>query len=69
MADAPSARYRAQILDAFSDHAARLGWRTADTLWRAAGDTATDLNQYSKRATLGAMLAQSGRCYGPHSQG
>jgi len=38
-------------------HAARLGWRTADTLWRAAGDTATDLNHYSKRATLGAIYA------------
>jgi ubiquinone biosynthesis protein COQ9 len=35
--------------------AARLGWRTADCLWRAAGDTSTDLNHYSKRATLAAV--------------
>ena len=32
--------------------AARLGWRTADTIWRAAGDTATDYNHYTKRAIL-----------------
>ena len=31
---------------------ARLGWRTADRLWRLAGDTATDWNHYSKRAIL-----------------
>ncbi|WP_419826984.1 COQ9 family protein [Sphingomonas sp.] len=35
--------------------AARLGWRAADTMWRIAGDTATDLNHYSKRATLAAI--------------
>lgn len=38
-------------------HAARLGWRAADIMWRAAGDTATDLNHYSKRATLGTIYA------------
>ena len=32
--------------------AARLGWRTADSIWRAAGDTATDYNYYTKRAIL-----------------
>ncbi|CAN5314869.1 COQ9 family protein [soil metagenome] len=37
--------------------AAKLGWRAADTMWRAAGDTTTDLNHYSKRATLGAIYA------------
>lgn len=37
--------------------AAKLGWRAADAMWRAAGDTATDLNHYSKRATLGAVYA------------
>ena len=31
---------------------ARLGWRTADRMWRLAGDTATDWNHYSKRAIL-----------------
>lgn len=34
---------------------ARLGWRTADHMWRLAGDTATDFNHYTKRATLGAV--------------
>ena len=34
---------------------ARLGWQAADTMWRLAGDTATDLNHYTKRITLGAV--------------
>ncbi len=37
----------------------RLLWRTADTMWRAAGDTATDFNHYSKRAILGAVYSAS----------
>ena len=37
--------------------AAKLGWRAADTMWRAAGDTATDYNHYSKRAILGSVYA------------
>jgi len=37
--------------------AAWLGWRTADTIWHAAGDTATDLNHYSKRTLLGGIYA------------
>jgi len=36
---------------------ARLGWRAADVMWRAAGDTATDYNHYSKRAILGSVYA------------
>ena len=32
--------------------AARLGWRSADAMWRLAGDTATDYNHYTKRAIL-----------------
>jgi ubiquinone biosynthesis protein COQ9 len=32
--------------------AARLAWRSADRMWRIAGDTATDFNHYSKRAIL-----------------
>lgn len=35
--------------------AARLGWRSADTIWRLAGDTATDFNHYSKRAILASI--------------
>lgn len=34
-----------------------LGWRTADAMWRAAGDTATDYNHYTKRAILAAVYA------------
>ena len=37
--------------------AARLGWRSADAMWRAAGDTATDYNHYTKRAMLGTVYA------------
>lgn len=33
----------------------RFGWRAADAMWRLAGDTATDFNHYTKRATLGAV--------------
>ena len=36
---------------------ARTTWATADAIWRACGDTATDFNHYSKRATLGAVYA------------
>jgi ubiquinone biosynthesis protein COQ9 len=32
--------------------AARLAWRSADRIWRLAGDTATDFNHYSKRIIL-----------------
>jgi ubiquinone biosynthesis protein COQ9 len=37
--------------------AARLAWRSVDRIWRLAGDTATDLNHYTKRATLAAVYA------------
>lgn len=37
--------------------AARLAWESADRMWRLAGDTATDYNHYTKRATLGAIYA------------
>jgi ubiquinone biosynthesis protein COQ9 len=36
-------------------HAARLGWRAADMIWRTAGDTSTDFAHYTKRATLAAV--------------
>jgi ubiquinone biosynthesis protein COQ9 len=39
--------------------AARIGWRSADRMWRLAGDTATDLNHYSKRMTLSAVYAST----------
>ena len=39
--------------------AARLSWRTADHLWRLAGDTATDYNHYTKRLTLSAVYGST----------
>lgn len=35
----------------------RLGWHSADVMWRLAGDTATDYNHYTKRAMLSAIYA------------
>ncbi len=37
--------------------AAKLGWRAADRMWRAAGDVAADFSHYSKRTTLAAIYA------------
>lgn len=34
-----------------------IGWRSADLMWRLAGDTATDFNHYTKRLTLSALYA------------
>ena len=34
-----------------------LGWRSADLMWRLAGDTASDFNHYTKRLTLSALYA------------
>lgn len=49
---------RAQAIMAMPQNlarAARLGWRAADVIWRAAGDTSADIAHYTKRATLGAV--------------
>lgn len=35
----------------------RRGWRSADLMWRLAGDTATDYNHYTKRAILASIYA------------
>lgn len=35
----------------------KLGWHAADVMWRAAGDTATDYNHYTKRAILAGVYA------------
>lgn len=51
---------RALAILALPHHAARgvsLGWHAADVMWRAAGDTATDYNHYTKRAILGGVYA------------
>lgn len=49
---------RAQAIMAMPQNlarASRIGWRSADRMWRLAGDTATDFNHYTKRATLSAV--------------
>ena len=38
---------------------ARIGWRSADLMWRLAGDTSTDFNHYTKRLTLGAVYGST----------
>lgn len=51
---------RALAIMAMPQNAARsvkLGWRSADAMWRLAGDTATDFNHYSKRAILAGVYA------------
>lgn len=35
--------------------AGRLGWASADAMWRLAGDVATDYNHYTKRAILASI--------------
>lgn len=37
--------------------ALKLGWQSADIMWRLAGDTATDYNHYTKRAILAGIYS------------
>jgi len=39
--------------------ALRVSWRSADVMWRIAGDTSTDFNHYTKRMTLGAVYGST----------
>lgn len=39
--------------------ALKTGWRSADLMWRIAGDTATDYNHYSKRAILSGVYGST----------
>ena len=39
--------------------AMRISWRTADGMWRIAGDISTDFNHYTKRMTLGAVYGST----------
>jgi ubiquinone biosynthesis protein COQ9 len=53
---------RGTALFALPTHAsdgARAIWGTSDTIWTALGDTSTDVNWYSKRATLSAVYAST----------
>jgi ubiquinone biosynthesis protein COQ9 len=36
-----------------------MSWRTADLMWRIAGDTSTDFNHYTKRMMLGAVYGST----------
>ncbi|WP_417450911.1 COQ9 family protein [Kordiimonas sp.] len=38
---------------------AKAGWRTCDIIWRACGDTSTDHNWYTKRASLLAVYSST----------
>jgi ubiquinone biosynthesis protein COQ9 len=35
----------------------RMGWHTADIMWRLSGDTSTDYNHYTKRTILGGIYS------------
>jgi ubiquinone biosynthesis protein COQ9 len=37
-------------------HLPKMVWATADAIWRAAGDTATDYNHYTKRILLSGVI-------------
>ncbi|MFN3864747.1 MAG: COQ9 family protein [Erythrobacter sp.] len=60
VADIDEAVRRALAVMAQPHNAARalsLGWRSADLMWRLAGDTATDYNHYTKRAILAGIYS------------
>ena len=53
---------RALAIQAMPQNVARslkLGWASADAMWRLAGDTATDYNHYTKRAILSALYGST----------
>jgi ubiquinone biosynthesis protein COQ9 len=50
--------------------AAKLSWRSADAMWRMAGDTATDFNHYTKRGILAGVYGSTIMAWlGDESQG
>jgi len=60
VADLEEAVRRALAVMAMPQNARRslqLGWRSADIMWRLAGDTATDYNHYSKRTILAGIYS------------
>lgn len=40
-------------------HLPKIVWRTADIIWRTAGDTATDYNHYTKRLLLSGVITST----------
>ncbi|MBD2842796.1 COQ9 family protein [Erythrobacter sp. KMU-140] len=60
VADVDEAVRRAMSIMAMPQNAPRslhLGWRSADLMWRLAGDTATDYNHYTKRTILAGIYS------------
>ncbi|WP_390587491.1 COQ9 family protein [Erythrobacter sp. MTPC3] len=58
--DVDEAVRRAMSIMAMPQNAPRslqLGWRSADIMWRLAGDTATDYNHYTKRTILAGIYS------------
>ena len=58
--DIDEAVRRAMAIMAMPQNAPRalqLGWRSADMMWRLAGDTSTDYNHYTKRAILAGIYS------------
>ena len=58
--DIDEAVRRAMSVMAMPQHAPRslqIGWRSADIMWRLAGDTATDYNHYTKRTILAGIYS------------
>ena len=57
---------RAMAVMAHPKNAARsmkMGWRSADIMWRLAGDTATDYNHYTKRTILAGIYSATLVCW------
>lgn len=60
VADHEEALRRALAVMAMPQNAAaslRLGWHSADAMWRLAGDSAADFNHYTKRTILAGVYA------------
>ena len=60
VADIDEAVRRAMAIMAMPQNAPRslkIGWRSADIMWRLAGDTATDYNHYTKRTILAGIYS------------
>jgi ubiquinone biosynthesis protein COQ9 len=59
MEEAISRALAIQAMPHNAGKALKLGWHSADVMWRMAGDTATDYNHYTKRAILAGIYAAS----------
>lgn len=57
MEEAISRALAIQTMPQNAARALKLGWHSADVMWRMAGDTATDYNHYTKRAILAGIYA------------